>query len=67
MKKEKLMCCLCNQEIKPCPRTGWDKGHNPAPLGEEGDRCCDRCNNIRVLPTRLLDAMFIDKVNNNKN
>ena len=58
---------MCNQEIKPCPRTGWDKGHNPAPLGEEGDRCCDKCNDKHVLPTRLLAMMSLDRINNNQN
>ena len=67
MKKEKLKCCLCNQEIKPCPRTGWDKGHNPAPLGEEGDRCCDKCNDMHVLPTRILSMIAYDRVNDNQN
>ncbi len=67
MKKEKLKCCLCNQEIKPCLISGWDKGHNPAPLGEEGDRCCDECNDKHVLPTRLFTMFTHDKINNNLN
>lgn len=47
------LCCLCGQ---PCeawhePPTGY--GHNPAPFGMEGERCCASCNDTVVLPERL--------------
>ena len=52
-KEESIVCCLCNEEIQP-EISGWKFGHNPAPLGEtEDDRCCQVCNNTKVIPARL--------------
>ena len=52
-KQELIVCCLCNEEITP-EVSGWKYGHNPAPLGEtEDDRCCQVCNNTKVIPARL--------------
>jgi hypothetical protein len=28
-------------------------GHNPAPLGKFEERCCDTCNETRVIPARI--------------
>jgi hypothetical protein len=28
-------------------------GNNPAPLGAAGERCCDTCNWMLVIPVRL--------------
>ena len=47
-------CCLCGEPCEPWhePPTGY--GNNPAPLGEhEDDRCCNVCNDIKVIPARL--------------
>ena len=66
-KKTKLMCCLCNKEIIPCLISGWDKGNNPAPLGEEGDRCCDDCNTRKVLPHRILQIYLQKEIDTNLN
>ena len=42
-----MKCCICGVEIK-----GW--GNNPWPLSEgENDRCCDVCNDTRVIPERI--------------
>ena len=39
-----------------CPEPLDDKyGHNPAPLGKKGDRCCSDCNGQKVIPARLAD------------
>lgn len=47
MEGRKFRCCLCGHEF-----TGW--GNNPWPLatGEE-DRCCDQCNELKVIPARI--------------
>jgi len=52
--KDLLTCCLCGDDIQVNPITKWKYGHNPSPLanGEE-DRCCDMCNDTKVLPKRL--------------
>jgi hypothetical protein len=45
---ETVICCLCEK--------GFNDpygGHNPDPLGKEGDRCCDDCNATKVIPARL--------------
>ena len=62
-KEELIVCCLCNEEIKP-EISGWQYGHNPAPLGEtEDDRCCDSCNYQEVIPARLQGILEIQKKN----
>lgn len=38
-------CVLCEKRF-------FNFGHNPAPLSEEG-RCCDSCNNTKVIPARI--------------
>ena len=47
------ICCVCGKEY-----THW--GNNPWPLkndlGEdfgENDRCCDECNDFKVIPARI--------------
>ena len=45
-----FVCRLCNES-----KTGW--GHNPDPVVCEPDaRCCDQCNEDRVIPQRIRDA-----------
>jgi hypothetical protein len=62
-KEELIICCLCNEEITP-DASGWQYGHNPAPLGEtEDDRCCDSCNYQEVIPARLQGILEIQKKN----
>ena len=50
-----MKCCLCNGEIEkkttPDERIYWDKGNNAMPLAE--GKCCDICNQTKVLPARL--------------
>lgn len=44
---EKHICCICGKEF-----IGW--GNNPYPVvEEEGERCCDDCNAIVVIPARI--------------
>jgi hypothetical protein len=50
-------CCLCGEPCEPWP-TGEGPphgyGNNPAPLGiDDDDRCCNTCNDTRVIPARL--------------
>ena len=47
-----MKCALCHTNIE-ANKWGWDKGHNPAPLGNAGDRCCDWCNGNLVIPLRV--------------
>jgi hypothetical protein len=44
-----LKCCLCGDDIREV--NGWDKGHNAEPI--EAGRCCNVCNNDKVLPARI--------------
>jgi hypothetical protein len=60
--KDLIPCCLCDEDIQEHPLTKWKYGHNPDPLGKnDEDRCCDTCNETKVLPKR------IDFVLNRKN
>lgn len=40
-------CCICGKEF-----SGY--GNNPDPVKKQG-RCCDECNNKKVIPARLKD------------
>lgn len=40
------ICCLCGK-----PYTGY--GNNPDPIKKSG-RCCDNCNNNKVIPARIV-------------
>ena len=52
--KDLIKCCLCENTIEINPITKWAFGNNPDPLGKnEDDRCCDACNESRVLPARI--------------
>ena len=45
-----MKCCLCGCEIE-----GW--GNNPYPvIKEENARCCDDCNAILVIASRMISA-----------
>jgi len=39
------ICILCG-----CTYSGW--GHNAQPLSE--GRCCDTCNDVHVIPERII-------------
>lgn len=52
------ICCLCGEPCEPWPTFddqffGHGFGHNPAPLGQWPDRCCNNCNETRVIPARI--------------
>jgi len=55
------MCVICGKKIKPQKtdngETYWDNGHNALPVKE--GRCCDKCNQEKVIPARL-DILFCD-------
>lgn len=39
-------CCLCGRRT-----LGF--GNNPEPIASATERCCDDCNKILVIPTRI--------------
>lgn len=42
------VCCLCGKEFK-----GY--GNNPEPIkSSKTGKCCDKCNQERVIPARLI-------------
>ena len=49
---EKLQCCICNAEITL--RTS----HNAEPYAH--GRCCLKCNDEYVIPTRMIDIYLFD-------
>lgn len=54
MKKEGK-CCLCGGRF-----VEW--GHNPLPLGDgdDGNRCCSKCNVERVIPVRIANGSEVE-------
>ena len=58
MNKEKFKCCICGEVFN-----GY--GNNPYPVSADpNDRCCDNCNDTKVLPERLLRLYSANKDNN---
>jgi len=49
-------CVICKEPILP-DSCGWDGGHNPWPVRKKG-RCCGECNDMIVIPRRLIKAGF---------
>lgn len=46
----RLRCSICEGEIEV--HGTWKEGHNAEPVIKNG-RCCDRCSDIVVIPTRM--------------
>lgn len=47
IKQEEKNCCICGKKF-----IGW--GNNPWPIDtREGAKCCDACNDTKVLEARL--------------
>ena len=49
-----MKCSICKKEIEKKYHNGkmyWDSGHNAQPVNS--GRCCDKCNNEVVIPTRF--------------
>ena len=44
--EEVKTCYLCGTEFSE-----W--GNNPAPLGPSTEKCCHKCNVLRVIPARI--------------
>jgi len=57
-KIEMKICCICSNPIEAeFTESGdayWTDGHNAEPVAE--GRCCDKCNDNIVIPTRLINA-----------
>lgn len=50
-----FVCCICG-------RTVHEFGNNPYPFGiPDEDKCCDRCNQVFVMPERENIAELISK------
>lgn len=55
-----MKCSICNYEIEKKYMTNidgeevmyWDNGHNAQPITD--GRCCDICNDMVVLPIRMI-------------
>ena len=51
-----MTCVICKGEIEPHKNAEgvvyWTEGHNAEPVIKNG-RCCDRCSDIVVIPTRM--------------
>ena len=43
-----IKCCLCGKDFE-----SWGS-HNPYPLGNDNERCCDECMSDKVRPARKL-------------
>ena len=57
-----LKCCICGESVAEKASAankaiGWLEGNNPHPLGKEGDRACDPCNGLAVIPSRFLEIL----------
>jgi hypothetical protein len=46
-----LKCSICGEKIPPQLPSGWRGGHNAEPV--KSGRCCDLCNDMIVIPTRM--------------
>ena len=46
-----IKCSICKEDIQPNPINGWALGNNAQPLND--GRCCDDCDNTRVIPARI--------------
>lgn len=49
-----MKCSICGKQIEKKYNNGkmyWDQGNNAQPINN--GRCCDLCNNTKVIPARL--------------
>ena len=46
---EEQKCCICGEKF-----VGF--GNNPWPIKEKG-RCCDNCDDTKVIPARIIQAI----------
>ena len=62
-------CCICGRPIET-DAYGWGGGNNAYPIKD--GRCCNHCNDKRVMPERILlmvvngDMGLIEEVTNKK-
>lgn len=60
-----MECCICGGPVEAWPGRNdkgepYGYGNNPAPFGTNPeDRCCNWCNEHRVIPERLRLAGLI--------
>jgi len=68
-----MKCSICNKDIlgdivtdsEGLQKVVFSKGHNAQPIND--GRCCDRCNNTKVIPARIMNAYNYDKNTKDKN
>ena len=50
-----MICAICQGNIKPIGYgvSAWTKGCSAWPIKGEDDRCCQKCGDKYVLPTRI--------------
>lgn len=48
-----MKCDICKKTVKT-QLNGWAYGNNAEPVVPYG-RCCDECNQVYVVPARLLE------------
>ena len=57
-------CCICGYKITPqidfAGRPYWFDGHNAQPV--KNGRCCDTCNELEVIPARIMRAFSPKKL-----
>ena len=56
-----VKCSICGKQIKA--KGTWIQGNNAWPIND--GRCCDSCNETKVIPSRL--ANYMNKIKNDKN
>jgi len=49
-----MKCSICGKEIE-ANAWGYDQGNNAQPIND--GRCCEECNNTKVIPERLRIVM----------
>jgi hypothetical protein len=50
-----MKCCICNNQIEVNPLSGWGRGNNAEPV--KSGRCCDGCDDTKVMPRRIANAI----------
>ena len=58
-----MICVICQKNIEPDRNDEgeivWDQGNSAEPI--DAGRCCNKCNETIVLPTRFTEVMLGDK------
>ena len=55
IQKRTIICDICSIQI-PVEHNGWNLGNNAEPVVKDG-RCCNKCNELIVIPRRINDYL----------